>query len=90
MVFYGSTRLTFRRVLGSRVCGLVLPVRGGGEVAGREAEVAVLGGGEVVRGLGGADGEARGLAQLQVEGLRRVAVARHALAVRVPVFAVLT
>lgn len=88
IMFHGTTRLASWRTLGAR--RLVLPVRGGGQVAGGEAEVAVLGGGEVVRGVGGADGEARGLAQLQVEGLRRVAVARNALAVRVPVLAVLT
>lgn len=70
--------------------GLVLPVRGVREVGPDEAEVPVLGGGEVLLLGGGADGEARGLAQLQVEALRRVAVARHLLVVRVPVFAVLS
>lgn len=63
-------------------------MRGEREVGAGEAEVAVLGGGEVGGRRGGADGEARGLAQLQVEGLRAVGVARHALAVRVPVLAV--
>lgn len=67
---------------------LVLPVRGAGQVAARQAEVAVLGGGQVVARGGRADGQARGLAQLQQEALRRVAVARHALAVGVPVLAV--
>lgn len=65
-------------------------MRGGTEVCAGEAEVPVLGGGEVLPAGGGADGEARGLAQLEVEALRRVGVARHALAVRVPVFAVLS
>lgn len=65
-------------------------MRGFGDVVPVEMEVAVLGGGQVVVGGGGADGEARGLAQLQVEPLRDLAVARHALAVRVPVLAVLT
>lgn len=69
---------------------LVLPVRGVAEVGPREPEVPVLGGGQVVPGGGGADGEARGLAQLQQEALRRLRVARHRLAVRVPVLAVLT
>jgi hypothetical protein len=70
---------------------LVLPVRGVREVGPGEAEVAVLGGGEVgARGRGGADGEARGLAQFQVEALPRLRVAAHALAVRLPVLAVLT
>lgn len=73
---------------GSRA--LVLPVRGGGEVLAREPEVPVLGGREVGGRRGGADGEARGLAQLQVEGLRAVRVARHRRAVRVPVLAVLS
>lgn len=65
-------------------------MRGGGEVGPGQAEVAVLGGGEVGLGGGGADGQARGLAQLQVEALRGVRVTRHALAVRVPVLAVLS
>ena len=69
---------------------LVLPVGGGAEVGPGEAEVPVLGGGEVVSALRGADGEARGLAQLQVEALRRVRVALYRLAVCVPVFAVLS
>lgn len=69
---------------------LVLPMRGLGYVAPVEVEVAVLGGGEVVQAGGGADGEARGLAQLEVEALRRVRVAGDALAVRVPVLAVLS
>lgn len=68
---------------------LVLPVRGVGEVGSGEAEVPVLGGGEVVALCGGADGEARGLAQLEVEGLRALGVASDALAVRVPVLTVL-
>lgn len=69
---------------------LVLPVRGGAEVRSGETEVPVLGGGEVVPPLGGADGEARGLAQLEVEPLRTVRVTLHRLAVCVPVFAVLS
>lgn len=70
--------------------GLVLPVRRGGDVGAGETEVAVLGGGEVLPGRGGADGEARRLAQLQVEALRRVRVAGHAFTICVPVLACLS
>lgn len=65
-------------------------MRGGAEVGAGQTEVAVLGGGEVVSALRRADGEARGLAQLEVEALRGVRVARDRLAVRVPVLAVLS
>lgn len=69
---------------------LVLPVRGGAELGPGQAEVAVLGGRQVGAALRRADGEARGLAQLEVEALRSVRVALHRLAVRVPVLAVLS
>lgn len=69
---------------------LVLPVRGAAEVGPGQAEVPVLGGGEVPAGLRRADGQARGLAQLQVEALRGVRVTGHGFAVCVPVFAVLS
>lgn len=67
---------------------LVLPLRGGADVGAGQTEVAVLDGGEVLAGGCGADGEARGLPQLEVEALGTVGVARHGLAVGVPVFAV--
>lgn len=65
-------------------------MRGLGDIVAVQMEVSVLGGGKVVLAGGVADGEARRLAQLQVEALRLVGVAGHALAIRMPVLAVLS
>lgn len=74
----------------SDVVVLVLPVRGCAEVGSCEAEVPVVGGRQVAPPLRGADGQAGGLAQLQMEALRGLRVALDRLAVCVPVLAVLS
>lgn len=63
---------------------------GVGKVGSSETEVAVLGCGEVLLLSSSPDGQARGLAQFQVEALRSVAVTGDGFAVSVPVFAVLS
>lgn len=65
-------------------------MRGFGDVVAVEMEVAILGGGQIVLGGRVADGEARGLAQLEVEALGLVGIAGDAFAIRMPVFAVLS
>lgn len=73
-----------------RGVALELPLGGRGVIGLAEAQGAVLAGAQVAA-VGALDAEPRGLAQLQVEAAGRdVRVDGHALAVGLPVLAVLT